>query len=289
MACTAADFQFLREIVFSQSLNRLDPARDYLFATRLAALLQKESIASLEDLVASLRRAPQPRLARAIAEAMTINETSFFRDGRPFELLRFHLLPELIRNRRHQRKLTFWSAACSSGQEVYSLAMLLREYFPLLLDWKLVILGTDISEEMVRQAKSGEYAPVEVRRGLPSHMLSKYFEPKGELWQIRPEIRALCTFRQMALNPPLAMRTEPFDGILLRNVMLYFSDETRHELLSCIHRLLRPDGFLVLGSSELPEPAALWEPVLAHGTCYYRPKASEVCPGPMTSKGVSDR
>ena len=226
MACTPADFAFLREVVYSQSVNRLDPRRDYLFEARLGRLLDEHGFGSLAELVAVLRSQNRPLLSRAIAEAMTINETSFFRDVRPFDLLRLDLLPAIIHNRRHLKKLTFWSAGCSTGQEAYSLAMVLLQNFPNLRDWKIAIVGTDICAEVIDQAKSGQYSRFEINRGLPAPMATKYFTQTGDMWQVKPELRAPCTFRQSALNPPLAMRAERFDGILLRNVMLYFSDET---------------------------------------------------------------
>lgn len=271
MSATASDYEYLRQLVFEQSENVLDPARDYLFETRLARLLRNQGMTGLDQLVASLRKASNSTLARSVAEAMTINETSFFRDSRPFELLRTQLLPEIIEKRRMSRTLRFWSAACSSGQEGYSMAMLMKEHFPLLVGWNIKIEGTDISAEMVHRASTGIYHRIEINRGLPARFVVRYFDHIGEDWQAKQEIRQMCNFRQANLCSPLPFR-EQFDVIFLRNVMLYFSMETRRKLLANVHRLLAPDGVLFLGSSEQPAQPELWHTILAGGTCYYRPR-----------------
>ena len=211
-------------------------------------------------------------MERAIAEAMTINETSFFRDSRPFELLRTELLPALIEARRHQRVLRFWSAACSPCQEAYSTAMLLREHFPMLVHWNIRIEGTDISHEVVERAQRGVYHRIEMNRGLPARHVVRYFDHIGEDWIAKPEIRKLCNFRQTDLCQSPLPSQERFDVVFLRNVMLYFSQETRRGLLAAIHRLLAPDGVLFLGSAEQPAESALWNAVLAGGTCHFRPR-----------------
>jgi chemotaxis protein methyltransferase CheR len=274
-AISDADYRFLRQLVFGLSQNVLDPSRDYLFEARLARVLRKRGMARLQELVDSLRRKKDPELERAIAEAMTINETSFFRDRRPFELLRIELLPRLIEARRSSRSLRFWSAACSTGQEAFSLAILVKEHFPLLGDWHLRIEATDISQEMIQRAESGRFHRIEMNRGLPARHVVRYFDHLGEDWVIKPEIRKMCKFRQANLCAPILpfSRTEDrFDVILLRNVMLYFSQETRKTLMAAIYRMLAPDGVLFLGSSEQPADPSLWKTVLAGGTCYFTPK-----------------
>jgi len=268
---TASDYEFLRRVVFDQSQNVLEPARDYLFETRLARLVRNENLSSLDQLVAHMRTRRSPRLERVVAEAMTINETSFFRDGRPFELLKSVVLPALIERRRAQRSLHLWSAASSSGQEAYSLAMLIRESFPELASWKIRIEGTDLSSEMVEKAQQGRYHRIEINRGLPVLNVVRYFDHTGEDWFAKPELRRLCNFRVANLCQSLPFH-EPFDIILLRNVMLYFSDDTRRTLLREIHRLLTPDGYLFLGSSEQPIEPVLWQTLLTGGTCHYQPR-----------------
>jgi len=271
----AVDYGYLRELVFGLSRNVLDPSRDYLFETRLSKLLRNQGMSHLEELVRRLRARKDPTLERAIAEAMTINETSFFRDTRPFELLRTELLPKLIEARRSTRSLRFWSAACSTGQEGYSLGMLLREHFPMLVGWNLRIEGTDLSAEVVERAQSGRYHRIEINRGLPARFVVRYFDHVGEDWTIKQEVRTLCNFRQANLcapQLPFNRSTDGFDVIFLRNVMLYFSQETRKTLLAGIHRLLAPDGILFLGSSEQPADSSIWTSALAGGTCYFKPR-----------------
>jgi chemotaxis protein methyltransferase CheR len=271
----SADYGYLRQLVYGLSQNVLDPSRDYLFETHLAKLIHNQGMSRVEELVRYLRVKRDPQLEHAIAEAMTINETSFFRDTRPFELLRTELLPKLIEARRSARGLRFWSAACSTGQEGYSLAMLLREHFPMLAGWDLRIEATDLCTEVVERAQSGLYHRIEINRGLPARFVVLYFDHAGEHWVVKPEIRKLCNFRQANLCAPalpFSRATDRFDVIFLRNVMLYFSHETRKTLLAGIHRLLAPDGFLFLGSSEQPVDPSIWTTLLAGGTCYFKPR-----------------
>ena len=272
---TSVDYGYLRQLVFAVSQNVLDPSRDYLFETRLTKVLRNQGMSRLDELVRRLRTHRDPNLERAIAEAMTINETSFFRDSRPFELLRTELLPRLIEARRSSRSLRFWSAACSTGQEGYSLAMLLQEHFSMLAGWDLRIEGTDLSAEVVERAQAGRYRRIEINRGLPARFVVRYFEHIGEDWVVKPELRKFCNFRQANLcapTLPFNRSGDRFDIIFLRNVMLYFSHDTRKVLLAGIHRLLAPDGILFLGSSEQPADPSLWTSVLAGGTCYFKPR-----------------
>ncbi len=271
----SVDYSYLRQLVLGLTQNVLDPSRDYLFDTRLTKLMRNQGMTHLEELVQNLKLRRNPLLERSIAEAMTINETSFFRDSRPFELLRTELMPKLIETRRHARKLRFWSAACSAGQEGYSLGMMLQEHFPLLAGWNLRIEGTDICAEVVERAQSGCYHRIEINRGLPARFVVRYFDHHGEDWVVKLEIKKMCNFRQASLSGasfPFNRAEDRFDVIFLRNVMLYFSQETRKVLLAGIHRVLAPDGILFLGSSEQPADPSIWDSVLAGGTCYFRPK-----------------
>ncbi|MGD0799880.1 MAG: protein-glutamate O-methyltransferase CheR [Terracidiphilus sp.] len=272
---SSVDYGYLRQLVYGLSQNVLDPSRDYLFDTRLTKLLRNQGMTQLDELVHHLKFRKDPVLERSIAEAMTINETSFFRDGRPFELLRTEMLPKLIESRRHTRSLRFWSAACSTGQEAYSLSMLMHQHFPLLAGWNIRIEGTDICAEVVERAQSGCYHRIEINRGLPALFVVRYFDHVGEDWTVKPEVRKMCNFRQANLcsSPlPFCRSDDCFDVIFLRNVMLYFSQETRKTLMAGIHKVLAPDGILFLGSSEQPADPSIWTPVLAGGTCYFRPR-----------------
>lgn len=272
MACTEADFAYLRSVVYEHSSNHLDESRDYLFESRLQTLLRTSGLKTLDHLVATLREQTDGVMKRSVAEAMTINETSFFRDRTPFELMRLNLLPELIRRREPARRLRLWSGACSTGQEAYSLAMMLCEEFPQIRDWNVEIIGTDIYGDVVSRAQAGRYQRIEVNRGLPARLLLKYMRREAEEWEVIPELKRMCRFYQRDLcNGPLPL--EKYDGILLRNVMLYFSQETRHRVLLNLHRVLVPDGFLILGSSEQPGLPAHFQTVLTHNTCYYKPIA----------------
>jgi chemotaxis protein methyltransferase CheR len=272
---SSAHYDYLRQLVFGLSRNVLDPSRDYLFESRLSRLLRNQGMSHVSELVQHLRTCPNPALEHAIADAMTINETSFFRDTRPFELLRAELLPRFVESRRHNRALRFWSAACSTGQEPYSLAMLMREHFSTLANWNIRIEGTDICTEVVERARSGSYRRIEINRGLPARHIVRFFDHHGEDWVIKPEVKALCNFRQANLcaSPlPFSRADDRFDVIFLRNVMLYFAQETRKTLLAGMHRLLAPDGILFLGSSEQPADPSIWTSVLSGGTCYFKPR-----------------
>ncbi len=272
---TTPDYSYLRQLVFDRSQNVLDPSRDYLFESRLSKVLRNQGLSRVDELVRKLRSQPNPALENFVAEAMTINETSFFRDPRLFELLRKELIPALIAARQHARTLRFWSAASSTGQEAYSLAMLLLDSFPMLVGWNLSIEGTDLSAEVVARAQAGRYHRIEINRGLPARFVVRYFDHVGEDWIVKPEVRRLCNFRQANLcgaRPVFQRASDRIDVILLRNVMLYFGQDTRSTLLAGIHRLLPPDGILVLGSSEQPGDLSLWAPVLAGGACFFRPR-----------------
>jgi chemotaxis protein methyltransferase CheR len=278
MPATSLDYAYLRQLVLSHSHNALEPSRDYLFDSRLSHILQRLGLAHPGELVQQLRRGEDPSLERAIAEAMTINETSFFRDGRPFTLLRTELLPRLIAARKGTRTLRFWSAGCSTGQEALSLAILIREYFPFLSDWKVRIVGTDISAEVVRRAREGRYHRLEIHRGLLARFIARYFDCEGEEWIAKPEIHAPCEFREAnlcAFPPPFTPGTR-FDVILLRNVMLYFSPDTRRAVLSGIQSTLSPDGYLLLGSTEQPADPAVWTPIMVGGACCFQPCQSSL-------------
>lgn len=270
MSASPVDFEYLRGVVLRHSGNQVDPSRDYLFESRLQRLLRARGLQSLDQLVHALRADPTPALQRSVAEAMTINETSFFRDSATFDLLRDQLLPSLIERRRETRLLRFWSAASSSGQEAYSLAILLREHFPHLANWKIDILGTDLSAEMVERSSAGRYQRIEINRGLPARLLLRYFLRTGDEWEVSPDIKRLCRFQQRNLCVPPTL-TETFDMVFLRNVMIYFSQETRQQVLLTMHRSLARDGMLFLGLGEQPRMDSHWETILAERTVWYRP------------------
>jgi len=189
--------------------------------------------------------------------------------------LRTELLPKLIETRKHTRRLRFWSAACSTGQESYSLGMLMAEHFSTLANWNIGIEGTDITAEVVARAQAGAYHRIEMNRGLPARHVVRYFDHQGEDWVVKPEIKKMCNFQQANLcaqQLPFNRAEERFDVIFLRNVMLYFSQETRKVLMANVHKVLAPDGVLILGSSEQPADGSIWTSVLAGGTCHFKPR-----------------
>jgi chemotaxis protein methyltransferase CheR len=254
-----------------QSANRVDPSRNTLFDTRLTPVARLSGAANLEDFVNMLKNGRPAHLHRAVAEAMTINETSFFRDIVPFEMLRKVVLPRLIEQRTQTRRLRIWSAASSTGQEAYSLAMLITENFPELTYWDIKIVGTDISRQVVDYAQRGRFRRLEVNRGLPARMLLKYMVKDGEEWEVVPRIRSMCEFHYANLCEPIP-RLPVFDLVMLRNVLLYFSLQDRRALFNEIYRKLAPDGHLVLGNAEQAEDSTnLFEVEFAANCYFYRP------------------
>jgi chemotaxis protein methyltransferase CheR len=271
MGCSDSDYAYLREIVLEQSANLIDPSRNALFDTRLTPIARMAGVSNLEDFVSLLRSGRPAHLHREVAEAMTVNETSFFRDMQPFEMVREVIVPRLMEERRSERRLRIWSAASSTGQEAYSLAMLIAEHFPELASWDVKIVGTDISRQVVDYAQRGRYRRLEVNRGLPARMLLKYLTRVEEEWEVSPRIRAMCEFRYANLCGPL-LDLPQFDLVLLRNVLLYFSQNDRGALFSDVHRKMMPNGYLVLGNAEQAEDSTGLFEVEFGAKCYfYRP------------------
>jgi chemotaxis protein methyltransferase CheR len=202
VALSQTDFEYVRGLVLRRSAIGLENEKLYLAETRLQALARREGIDSLETLVRQLRTAPANGLQQKVVEAMTTNETSFFRDVQPFEMLKQVVVPELMKRRATERQLTIWCAASSTGQEPYSLAMMLRESFPALASWKVRITTSDLSTEVLQKARKGCYSQLEVNRGLPAQMLVKYFQRQGVAWQIKDDIRNLIDYRQLNLIEP---------------------------------------------------------------------------------------
>lgn len=271
MGCSDSDYAYLRELVLAQSANLIDPSRNALFDTRLTPIARLAGASNLGDFISILRAGRPAHLHRAVAEAMTVNETSFFRDLQPFEMLREVVIPNLMREKRRERRLRIWSAASSTGQEAYSLAMLLVENFPELEGWDVKIIGTDISRQVVDYAQRGRYRRLEVNRGLPARMLVKYLVRDGEEWEVCEPIRRMCEFQYANLCAPLLQLPE-FDLVLLRNVLLYFSQHDRRTLFSDVHRRMTPTGYLLLGNAEQAEDSTnLFEVEFAANCYFYRP------------------
>lgn len=242
-------FEFFSTLVERESGIQLTADKKYLLESRLAPLVLEKKMRGLDDLGQSLRAKNDRALVKEVVDAMTTNETFFFRDGKPFDRFRDVILPRILKSRASRRSFRIWSAASSSGQEAYSLAMLIEEQGPRLDGWRYEIVGTDISKEMVEKARSGLYFQSEVQRGLPIHLLLKYFTKNGSLWQIDASLRALVDFREHNLLADLkALGT--FDVVFCRNVLIYFDLPTKQHVLRQIARALASDGVLLLGGAE---------------------------------------
>ena len=243
------DFQLLSGIVLERSGLVLTEEKVYLLESRLVPLARQRGMNTLEDLANELRRSNDEKLKEEITEAMTTNETFFFRDTKPFDIFRETVLPKLLETRASKKSLRIWNAACSTGQEPYSVAMLLKEEAAKMAGWRVEILATDISNEVLEKAKAGLYSQFEVQRGLPIQLLIKYFQQMGEMWQIDSSIRAMVKFQKMNLLDNLATLGN-FDVIFCRNVLIYFDHETKAQVLSQMHQIMAGDGALFLGGAE---------------------------------------
>lgn len=230
----------------------LDDSKRYLLETRLGGLISEMGLSSFSELIQKAKADSTARLRTKIIEAITTNETSFFRDSAPFDLLRHKLIPDLVdrRSRSGSRiPLRIWSAACSTGQEAYSTGIVLKELLGDLTRYDIRILGTDISNRVVAQASYGEYNRMDLERGLPQEALRRHFVQHGERWRIRDEIRAMASFRTMNLLEPFSFPFS-FDIIFCRNVAIYFADSDRTRLFRNLARYLTKDGFLIVGATE---------------------------------------
>ncbi len=239
------DFEYLCAVLHEESGLALGPDKVYLVEARLGPLARREGLGSVAALLERLRRGV-PALRRQVVEAMLTTETSFFRDAVPFEALRRTILPELLRRRTTRERLHLWCGASSSGQEPYSLAMLLREHFPGLAGTQVRILASDLSGAVLERARQGVYSQLEVNRGLPARLLVKYFRREGLDWRIADDIRSLVDFFPLNLVGAWPV-LPPVDVALVRNVLIYFDLPQRKQVLGRIRRHLRPDGYLFLG------------------------------------------
>jgi len=244
-----ADFELLSGLIRERSGLVLTPDKLYLLESRLTPVARKHEIAGLNELVAALRTRTDDKVLNDVVEAMTTNESFFFRDSHMFDTFRDEVLPALIENRQSTKRLRIWCAAASSGQEPYSIAMILKEMSAKLADWKIEILGTDISLEILERAKSGVYTQFEVQRGVPTNFLLTYFERAGEQWKIIDPIRSMVQYRPFNLldNPSVLGK---FDVVFCRNVLIYFDEPTKSRILGDISGMLAPDGALLLGGAE---------------------------------------
>jgi chemotaxis protein methyltransferase CheR len=246
---TDVEFDFLRAYLKTRSGLALSGEKRYLVESRLGPICRRFNLADLGALVTALKGGRDLAMERAVVEAMTTNETFFFRDRTPFDLFRDVLLPEAMARRAAQRRLRIWCAAASTGQEPYSLAMMLQDAAPRLSGWTVDIIGTDLSTEVLEKAKAGLYSHFEVQRGLPVQSLIKHFEQVGEQWRISASLRQMVDYRPLNLLQPFdSLGT--FDIIYCRNVLIYFDAPTKGDVLARLSNSLAADGALLLGAAE---------------------------------------
>lgn len=246
---TPVDYDFLRAYLKVRSGLVLSADKQYLVESRLLPVARKAGLANLAELVAVLKLAQDSSLSTTVVEAMTTNESFFYRDKVPFEHFRLTIMPALLAARRSSRSIRIWCAAAATGQEPYSLAMCLKELEAQIAGWRIELLATDLSGEVLEKARSGLYTQFEVQRGLPIQLLIKHFVQFGEWWQIAPELRAMVRYRQLNLLADFS-QLGSFDLIFCRNVLIYFDQETKTDVLNRLARVIAGDGYLVLGAAE---------------------------------------
>ncbi|MDH6262186.1 protein-glutamate O-methyltransferase CheR [Bradyrhizobium sp. BR13661] len=245
---TPADYDYLRKFLKERSGLDLSPDKQYLVESRLLPLARKASLSGIPDLVLKIRNG-DGRLATDVVEAMTTNETFFFRDKIPFDHLRDSIMPGLIQARAARKSLRIWSAASSTGQEPYSIAMCLKEMGAALAGWRIEIVATDLSQEVLEKCKAGVYSQFEVQRGLPIQLLMKYFTQASDVWQLNADVRSMVQFRQLNLLQDFS-HLGTFDVIFCRNVLIYFDQDTKAMIFERMAKGLEADGTLLLGAAE---------------------------------------
>ena len=242
------EYDFLRKLLRERSGLVLSDDKQYLVESRLLPLARKSGIASLSELIAKMKHGPETLVADVV-EAMTTNETFFFRDKIPFDHLKESVFPELLKTRAARKSLRIWCAAASTGQEPYSIAMILKNMGAAIAGWRIEIIATDLSHEVLEKCKAGIYSQFEVQRGLPIQMLVSYFKQVGEVWQINPDIRAMVQFRPLNLLQDFSS-LGTFDVIFCRNVLIYFDQATKSAVFNNLLKANEPDGYLFLGAAE---------------------------------------
>ncbi len=269
---TQETISYVCSTVRSRSAIELDISKSYLIEARLAPLAKRNGFGSIDEFVQAVKGKTKLGMESQLVEAMTTNETSFFRDIHPFEALRKTLFPEIRTKHAIQKSMNIWSAACSSGQEIYSIGMLIRENFPDLASWRVNLVATDLSDDILAKAKAGKFSQLEVNRGLPATLIVKYFQRQGLNWELQSEVRNMATFMKLNLIerwPQLPM----MDVVFLRNVLIYFSPETKRAILEKIRKVMAPRGVLFLGAAETTMGLdAAFERVQADSSVFYRLK-----------------
>jgi chemotaxis protein methyltransferase CheR len=245
---TPPDYEYLRKLLRDHSGLDLSADKQYLIESRLLPLSRKSGLAGISELVQKMKGGSAAIIAQVV-EAMTTNETFFFRDKLPFDHFRDSIMPEILQARASRKSIRIWCAAGSTGQEPYSLAMCLKEMSAAISGWRIEIIATDLSQEVLEKSRAGIYSQFEVQRGLPIQLLVKYFKQTGELWQINPDIRAMVQHRKLNLLHDFS-QLGVFDVIFCRNVLIYFDQDTKVNIFNRLAKVTEPDGFLVLGAAE---------------------------------------
>jgi len=246
---TPHDYDYLRKCLKERSGLVLSADKQYLVESRLLPVARKAGVANLGELVTALKAAREPALMTTVVEAMTTNESFFFRDKVPFDHFRDTIMPALLAARKSARTIRIWCAAASTGQEPYSLAMCLKAIEAQIVGWRIELLATDLSSEVLEKARAGLYTQFEVQRGLPIALLIRHFAQIGELWQIAPDLRAMVRYRQLNLLADFS-QLGTFDLIFCRNVLIYFDQDTKIDVLNRLARVTAADGYLLLGAAE---------------------------------------
>jgi chemotaxis protein methyltransferase CheR len=282
---TPLEYDFLRKLLKERSGLVLSDDKQYLVESRLLPLARKVGVAGLSELLAKLKAGAAEALVVDVVEAMTTNESFFFRDKIPFDHFRQTIVPSMLAARAKERRLRVWCAAASTGQEPYSLAICMREMAAQLAGWRIEIIATDLSLEVLEKAKAGIYSQFEVQRGLPIALLVKYFTQVGEMWQISPEMRAMVQYRPLNLLQNFASLGK-FDVVFCRNVLIYFDQPTKIDVLERIARLLETDGYLVLGAAETVVGLTdSFKPVADRRGLYAPSRATKPAPGMVVKLG----
>jgi chemotaxis protein methyltransferase CheR len=281
---TLPDYEYLRKFLKDQSGLDLSADKQYLIESRLLPLARKSGLPGISELVQKMRSGSS-LFINQVVEAMTTNETFFFRDKLPFDHFRESIMPEMLRARANRKSIRIWCAAGSTGQEPYSLAMCLREMGASLTGFRVEILATDLSQEVIEKSKAGIYSQFEVQRGLPIQMLVKYFKQTGELWQINSDIRGMVQHRQLNLLHDFTGLGK-FDIIFCRNVLIYFDQETKVNIFNRLAKVIEPDGFLVLGAAETVVGLTDVFKPFPERRGLYRPNAPGVASGRMSALGA---
>ena len=245
---TPLDYEYLRKLLKERSGLDLSADKQYLIESRLLPLSRKTGLSGISELVQKMKSGSTAIIGQVV-EAMTTNETFFFRDKVPFDHFRDSIMPEILKARAGRKSIRIWCAAGSTGQEAYSLAMCLKDMGAAMAGWRIEIIATDLSQEVLEKSKAGIYSQFEVQRGLPIQMLVKYFKQIGEMWQVNADIRAMIHHRQLNLLHDFS-QLGAFDVIFCRNVLIYFDQDTKINIFNRLAKTTEPDGFLVLGAAE---------------------------------------